>query len=106
MAKGALAKTEVIKKIAQAFGEDFVGEYDKKVYVWAKENGEKIQIAISMTCPKVPIDGGNAINFDDSQGLDFENMGTSKPVQTTFTPAEISDEERNSVAELMERLGL
>ena len=33
MAKGAEAKANVVKKIQAAFGADFVGEYDKKVYV-------------------------------------------------------------------------
>lgn len=42
MAKGAIAKEAVAKKIAQIFGADFVGEFDKKLYVWAEENGEKI----------------------------------------------------------------
>ena len=29
MAKGAIAKTNVVKKIQEAFGVDFVGEFDK-----------------------------------------------------------------------------
>ena len=47
MAKGAIAKQVVINKIAEAFGADYIGEVDKKLYVWADENGEKIQIAIA-----------------------------------------------------------
>ena len=50
--KGAAAKEQVIKRISSAFGEDFIGEVDKKIYVWANDNGEKVQIAISLTCPK------------------------------------------------------
>ena len=56
MARGAVAKQLVIKKIAEAFGDDYIGEFDKKFYVWANENGERVQIAISMTCPKTPIE--------------------------------------------------
>ena len=41
--KGALAKEAVAKKIAEAFGSDYIGESDKKLYVWGDENGEKIQ---------------------------------------------------------------
>ena len=51
MAKGAVAKTNVINKIAMAFGNDFIGEVDKKVYVWADDGGEKVQIALALTCP-------------------------------------------------------
>ena len=55
MAKGAVAKENIAKKMAEAFGNNWIGEYDKKYYVWSEENGEKIQIAISMTCPKTSI---------------------------------------------------
>ena len=37
MAKGALAKENVIARLREAFGEDFVGVVDKKVYVYADE---------------------------------------------------------------------
>ena len=30
MAKGSIAKDAVVEKIAEAFGEDFLGSYDKK----------------------------------------------------------------------------
>ena len=34
MAKGSVAKENVIKKLAAAFGDNFIGDYDKKVYLW------------------------------------------------------------------------
>lgn len=107
MAKGAEAKANVVKKIQAAFGADFVGEYDKKIYVWAQENGEKIQIAISMTCPKNPIGAVNTAALDFGGDLDFEKMGSTPTLaQTSFEPAEISEEEKQTVADLMARLGL
>ena len=48
MAKGAEAKEYVAKKLKEAFGDDYVGEVDKKYYVWAYEGGQKMQIAIAM----------------------------------------------------------
>ena len=32
MAKGAIAKEEVVKKISEAFGSSFIGEFDKNYY--------------------------------------------------------------------------
>ena len=32
-AKGSVAKEAVVKKIAEEFGDDFLGEYQKKYYV-------------------------------------------------------------------------
>ena len=42
-----------------AFGADYIGEQDKKIYVWADDGGERVQIAIAMTCPKTPIAAEN-----------------------------------------------
>ena len=61
-ARGTIAKEKVEKKIAECFGEDFIGLYDRKCYVWANDGGERVQIAISMTCPKTPIEIDTSIN--------------------------------------------
>lgn len=102
MAKGNDAKNLVIEKIKEAFGTDYVGEYDKKHYIWSKEGGERIQVAISLTCPKNPV--GN-VNINAAAGkIDFEAGPTIAP--TSFTPAEITDEEKQNLADMMARLGL
>lgn len=104
MAKGNEAKQNVISTIRKAFGADFIGEYDKKIYVWGQEGGEKIQIAIALTCPKTqvavaaaPITGD--FNFDDDAAAPVVAAGA-------FQPAEITQEERDRVNDLMKKLGL
>lgn len=106
MAKGAIAKTNVVKKIQEAFGAEFVGEFDKKVYVWADDGGEKVQIAIAMTCPKNPVGVINPASMDFGGDLDFEKMGEATVAPAKFEPAEITEEEKQNVADLMARLGL
>lgn len=107
MAKGAIAKDAVTKKIAAAFGSNYIGEYDKKIYVQAPENGEMVQIAISLTCPKNPI----ALNATMQTTGDF-NFEDDAPVTyttgaaTSAEPMEISAEERKNIADMMARLGL
>lgn len=105
MAKGAIAKNVVTQKIAQAFGADFVGEFDKKLYVWADENGEKVQIAISMTCPKNPV-GNIDFSAEPGNSLNFEDMSAGPIAGGKSVSAEISDEEKKNIEELMARLGL
>ena len=100
MAKGAVAKEQIAKKMAEVFGADWIGERDKKYYLWANENGERIQIAISMTCPKTPI--GEAGATADSNVLNFEDGATA----SGETPIEITTDEKKNVADLMARLGL
>ncbi len=101
MAKGNAAKELVIKKMMDAFGSDFIGVYDKKVYVWSEEDGEKLQIAISLTCPKIPVG-----TVDKPATLDFENPMIANAAPTVFEPAEFTDSERRTVEDLMKTLGL
>ena len=110
MARGSEAKAEIIKKIIDLFGQDSAFEYDKKVYINTKENGEKIQIALSFTCPKNLV-GVEATNSPVSKsafsgGLDFETMGAATATPEPFKPAEITSDEKAKVQELMKRLGL
>ena len=104
MAKGQLAKQNVIDKIRSAFGTDFIGEYDKKIYVWANDGGESVQIAISLTCPKAPVMVADAPVVGD---FNFEDDAPNTVVAATaFQPAEITQEEKDTVAKLMADLGL
>lgn len=103
MAKGAIAKQEVIKKLQSTFGTDFLGEFDKKVYVQALENGEMVQIAITLTCPKTPVAVSTAPVIKGDR-MDFSDEATIIPIGNTNT--EITEEERQTVAEMMARFGL
>lgn len=96
-ARGTIAKQTVEKKLQEAFGVDFVGTYDKKIYVYADDGGERVQIALSLTCPKNPV-GEVAITNE----YDFETMTTEQ----LTPPTEISEDEKQNIADLMERLGL
>lgn len=106
MAKGQIAKDTVEKRIQAAFGADYIGVFDKKIYVNAMENGEKVQVAISLTCPKVPILVDNTVqvgdyNFEEPTPVVITTTAASAPAR-----AEITEDERANVAALMARLGL
>jgi hypothetical protein len=107
MARGSIAKDFVMKKIAAAFGADAIGEFDKKYYVWANDGGERVQIAISLTCPKTFIEV--AANVDTDGGdWDFNDDAptNTKVAVANAAPAEISEEEQNNLKALMDKLGL
>lgn len=97
MAKGATAKLNIEKKLQETFGEDYIGVYDKKVYLWADDGGERVQIAITMTCPKAPVGGPQA-----SGDLDFVAM-SAEPAKPQ---AEITPDEQKNIEDLMARLNL
>lgn len=105
MAKGQIAKDRVANKIAEAFGSDFIGIYDKKYYVWSQEEGEKIQVAISLTCPK-----NQVLLTPTEKDHDWSGESAQEPVAQTavdhFEPAEITEEEKQNIIDMMARLGL
>ena len=104
MARGTIGKQNVINKIKEAFGTDFIGEYDKKIYVYTQENGERIQIALSLTCPKVQVAVADAPATGD---FNFEDDAPSTVVAAgAFQPADITTEERERVNDWMKKLGL
>lgn len=93
MAKGSVAKTKVEEIIAKAFGKDYIGCIDKKLYVYADDGGERVQIAISMTCPKTPVatDGVVAVAAEAPQA------------QEVF---DVTPQEEQTIEDLMKKLGL
>lgn len=102
MAKGNVAKDRVFQKIQDAFGDAVIGVYDKKLYVWEQDEGEKVQIAISLTCPKNPV----AVNTPTTGG-GFDFSGDNEVVAPEkFVPAEVTQEEKETIEALMARLGL
>ena len=104
MARGAQAKLDIVNRLQAAFGQDWIGEYDKKYFVWGKENGEKVQIAISLTCPKVAVEVSTAAPTGD---FNFEDDAPNTVVAAGgYQPAEITDDERDRVRDLMKMLGL
>lgn len=90
--KGAIAKENIIEIIKKTFGQDFLGEQDKKLYVLADDGGEKVQIAISLTCPKAGI----------------ETASAEPRSETAERPAavEVTQEETETLSTLLKKLGL
>ena len=99
MARGAEAKANFIKRLSTALGADYIGEVDKKFYVWSTENGERVQLAIALTCPKTPVavqGNGGDLNFEDDD----------VPVAQVSRKAEMDAEEKATLERLMKELDL
>ncbi len=99
MARGAEAKENLIKRFAAAVGADYCGEQDKKYYFWSTENGERVQIAVAMTCPKTPVifqGNGGDLNFDDD----------TMTAASAASPVQMNEDEAKTLQRLMEELGL
>lgn len=88
--RGSIAKARVIEKIREAFGGDFITTENNKTYIWADDGGERVQIAISLTCPK------NFVGALKGIPITNDNVNT----------VEITDQEKHNIELLMNRLGL
>ncbi len=97
--RGTVAKEVVAQKIIKAFGDDYVATVDKKIYVTAMENGELVQVAISMTCPKT------LVSPTDKESKSSDYLDWSSDEQNP-NPVEISPEDDAKVRELMQKLGI
>lgn len=89
MARGSQAKINIINKIKENFSSDYIGEFNSKIYLWADDGGERVQVALTMTCPKV-----------------FVGVDTPTETPDEFQPAEITQQEQDNLKMLIERLGL
>lgn len=96
--KGSIAKQNIQAKLKEVFGEDFIGEIDKKVYLWADDGGQKVQIALAMTCPKNPVGPVSADMANATDGTIFSN--------STGDPKEVTEEEKQNLRDLMARLNI
>ena len=107
MARGNDAKEKLMNKIITNLKDSFIGMYDKKYYFVEEENGEMVQIAISMTCPKTPIQVDTTVSTATGDWDFSDNPKVNATVAVSSAePAEITDEEKQNIANLMARLGL
>lgn len=91
MAKGSIAKDVITKKILETFDGAFT--YDKEIRIPILENGETVQIKVALTCAKVNVENG-------------AGGAVETPVGISPTAAIITEEEKQEVNNLIEKLGL
>ena len=101
--RGDLAKQSAIATIQEAFGEGFVGLIDKKLYVNVKDgpNGEVVQLSITLTMPKTPVNA-SAVPVAAPAG----NSNVAAWENAPATPTELSQKDKMKVEELCKKLGI
>ena len=77
-------------------------------YVWADDGGERVQIAIAMTCPKTPI---AAENEAAHTAWDWSEDTPTTPIrgqraEVMKPKVEITQEEQDKIADMIKRFGL
>lgn len=95
MARGAVAKENITKQILNTFEGSFINE--KEIRIPYVENGEEVEIKVTLTCAKDNIRGGaNTTNEPISAWT------TTEPA----APVQVTEEEKKNVKKLLEALNL
>ena len=105
MAKGALAKENIINKILETFEGAF--KYDKEIRIPMMENGEEVQIKVALTCAKANVDRGEDVAIPGASTVKASTTTASATVsKVSTTVAEPTEEEKKNVEDLLIKLGL
>jgi hypothetical protein len=102
MAKGAKVKAKVYKKILEMFPGSFMYNSDKELRIPVTEDGEPIQLKLTLTVSKTPVENDNAVAAATEQ----EEGSFPSPVGSPVATPQVSDEEKQTLQAMMERLGL
>ena len=105
MAKGALAKENIINKILETFEGAF--KYDKEIRIPMMENGEEVQIKVALTCAKTNVDRGEDVAIPGASTVKASTTTASATVsKVSTTVVEPTEEEKKNVEDLLIKLGL
>lgn len=103
-AKGSILKQEVASKILAAFPGSFLYNDGKEIRINGFEDGQKLQIKVTLTCAKVAVEGG------DDAILPGEKTAATADDWPTKTnekiPQEPTAEEKERLTTLLNKLGL
>lgn len=99
-AKGSIAKQRIIEKILQTFPESFLYNDGKEIRINEFEDGNPVQIKITLTAAKVAVTSEKQITKTDDGEINF----TYAPTENVIN--EPSDEEKERLKTLLEKLGI
>lgn len=102
-AKGSILKREIMEKIIETFPGSFLYNDGKEIRINGMEEGQKLQIKVSFTCAKTPVEGGEDIALPGGDAV----AADTKPIETNEKiPQEPTAEEKERLTMLLNKLGL
>ena len=102
MARGQELKKEITKKILEFFPNSFLYNDGKEIRICGQENGEEIQVKVTLTAAKENVYSGQ----DNATPGEFAstNLENNKPAEQRIVQP--TQEEKENVRKLMETFGL
>ena len=102
--KGSISKEIVTKKILETFEGSF--QYEKEIRIPMMENGEMLQIKITLTAAKNMVDNGADVAIPGDMSGSFAPSPAPAQLKQNATVVEPTEEEKERVKNLVELLGL
>ena len=93
--KGSIAKEEIIKRMMEVFEDSFMN--DKTLIIPMMENGEEVQIKLTLTASKT--------NIPHSNGKAEIPMTVATGMSNSVEVVEPTEEEKQRVVDLINKLG-
>lgn len=101
-AKGSILKQEIANKILETFPGSFLYNDGKEIRINGTENGERLQIKLSLTAAKVAVEGGSDVALPGEV-----STADTKPIRINEKiPQEPTVEEKERLTMLLNKLGL
>ena len=109
MARGTESKSYITKKILETFEGSFLYNDGKEIRIPLKEDGEIVQIKVTLTCAKTnvstedstPAEFKTTPAVNSSNELNFEDTPAPSPAEINATP-----EEKANIARLVEKFNI
>ena len=100
-AKGTALKQEIAGKILKTFPGSFLYNDGKEIRINGLEEGQQLQIKVTLTCAKVAVDNGQNIIPSEEKNVSAAVTETNEKI-----PQEPTEEEKERLAMLLNKLGL
>lgn len=102
MARGQILKKEISDKILEVFKGSFLYNDGKEIRIPGQENGEEIQIKVTLTAAKENVYSGQDNATPGESIINFENNESTIKLEN----AQPTQEEKDNVKRLMMTFGL
>ena len=104
-AKGSILKEEIVQKILETFEGSFIN--GKEIRIRGTENGEDLQIKLTLTCAKVNVEPEESSKLPEPKTPSKENVQTNnfaEKISPSVKLEEPTEEEKKNIVDLLERL--
>lgn len=103
MAKGALAKEQIFKRMLETFDGSFMYNGGKELRIPWDEEGNLVQIKVALTCAKDMVSASGEVERVAAASSQADALAS---FPAPHKPVEPSDEEKKNVEDLLAALGL